>query len=260
VATDGAVWGICMARDEADIIAATVAHMATQVDHVLVADNLSKDDTARLAVDAGAQVVPDSEPAYWQSDKMTGLAAVARSRGAAWVVPFDADEIWHTRSGQRIGDYLAGVDAHVAIADLFDHWTTDADVLDEPDPTRRMTWRSALSGALPKVACRTALDLTIHMGNHSATYEHPTGHARGELVVRHFPYRSPEQFVRKARQGGAALARTGLHRSIGAHWRQYARTLEQHGEGALAAHYWDAFHYRDPVAAGLVCDPPPVRP
>ena len=117
-----------MARDEADIIATTVAHMATQVDHVLVADNLSKDDTARLAADAGAQVVPDSEPAYWQSDKMTGLAAVARSRGAAWVVPFDADEIWHTRSGQRIGDYLAGVDAHVAIADLYDHWTTDAGI------------------------------------------------------------------------------------------------------------------------------------
>ncbi|MBK6580439.1 MAG: hypothetical protein IPG17_30630 [Sandaracinaceae bacterium] len=49
VATDGPVWGICMARNEADIIATTVAHMLTQVDRVLVADNLSTDDTAALA-------------------------------------------------------------------------------------------------------------------------------------------------------------------------------------------------------------------
>lgn len=247
-----------MARDEADIITATVTHMLTQVDHVLVADNLSSDGTGELAAAAGATVVPDTDPAYWQSDKMTALAAVARSGGADWVVPFDADEVWHTRSGQRIGDYFTTLDAPIAVADLYDHWSTGADDTTLTDPVRRMCWRSVARSGLPKVACRTAPDLTIHMGNHSASYESPTGHMAGELVVRHYPYRSPGQLIRKARQGGAALKRTTLHRSIGSHWRRYADLLDREGEDALTDLFWQSFHFPDPAAAGLLLDPAPV--
>jgi glycosyltransferase involved in cell wall biosynthesis len=85
------VWGVSMVKDEADIVRWTVATIVEQVDHVLVADNGSTDGTRQLVESVGAEVVDDPEPAYYQSDKMSHLARVAASRGADWIVPFDAD-------------------------------------------------------------------------------------------------------------------------------------------------------------------------
>lgn len=257
MATDQ-VWGISMVRNESDILPSVLGHMTRQVDHVLVADNLSTDDTPDILAAAGVEVVIDDDPAYRQSEKMTALALQAHANGAAWVVPFDADEIWYCRGGQTVGDHLRGLDEDVAVAQLLDHWTTDWDDLTIPDPVRRMQWRSPTPGMLPKVACRTSSDLIIGMGNHSAAYNRPTRHSYNEVMVRHFPYRSVGQFIRKSRQGAAALAATDLHRSIGAHWRQYGRTLDEHGEMALADHYRAHFHFPDPAAALLVHDPAPV--
>lgn len=258
MATD-LVWGISMVRNEADILASVLTHMTTQVDHVLVADNLSTDDTPDILAAAGVEVVADPDPAYRQSQKMTALAQRAREAGAAWVVPFDADEIWHTRNGQSVADFLRSQrDTDVVIADLFDHYTTDLDDLTIPDPVRRMRWRTPSPGALPKVACRTHPDLVIGMGNHCAEYGNRAAVHRDGLVVRHYPYRSVSQFIRKARQGSAALAATTLHRSVGAHWRQYGRILANDGEMALAQHYRTHFHYSDPADALLVDDPAPL--
>ena len=260
MATDQ-VWGIAMVRNEADILPTVLAHMTRQVDHVLVADNLSTDATPDVLAAAGVDVVIDDDPAYRQSEKMTALARIAYDAGAAWVVPFDADEVWHTRSGQRLADHLTGLEsADVAVAALYDHRTTDLDDPTVPDPVRRMTWRTPTPAALPKVAARTSPHLVIAMGNHMATYtdDRPVRHAHGEVMVRHYPYRSVGQFIGKARQGAAALAATDLPRSVGAHWRQYGRTLHDHGEDALAQHYRREFHYADPAAALLICDPAPV--
>ncbi len=234
-------WGICMARNEADIIYSTVAHMVGQVDHVLVADNLSTDTTAALAAAAGAEVITDPDPAYRQSEKMTALAHRARAAGATFVVPFDADELWTSPHG-RVADVLTG---DIVTATLFDHVTTDAD-LDLDDPVTRMGWRRREPGRLPKVACRTDETLTIAMGNHSATYDRDVTLTVGLLAVRHYPYRSPEQFVSKARQGSAALALTRLPRHAGAHWREYGRILADGGEQALVDHYRRWFHVADP--------------
>ena len=250
VATDGPVWGICMARNEADIIATTVAHMLTQVDHVLVADNLSTDDTALLAAEAGADVITDPDPAYRQSQKMTALAKRAAAGGAVWVVPFDADEIW-THPDGRVADHLAG---DVTTAVLFDHVTTDLDG-DDPDPVARIRWRRTDPNRLPKVACRTADSLVIAMGNHAASYAHEAT-VTGGLVVHHYPYRSPEQFIVKARQGSAALELTRLPRHAGAHWREYGRILADGGEDALSEHYRRWFHVTDPHADPTLVEDP----
>lgn len=248
MATD--VWGICMARNEADIIATTVAHMLTQVDHVVVADNLSTDDTAALAAEAGAEVVTDPDPAYRQSQKMTALAARAAANGAMWVVPFDADEIWTSPAG-RVADHLRG---DVTTAVLFDHVTTDLDGGDS-DPVARIRWRRIKANRLPKVACRTSDSLSIAMGNHGASYDHkPT--VTGGLVVHHYPYRSPEQFISKVRLGVAALQAARLPLHAGAHWREYGRILADGGEDALTAHYMQWFHIPDPHADPTVVEDP----
>lgn len=254
--------GVCMARDEAEIIGLTVAHMLTQVDHVIVADNLSTDDTAKIAAAAGAWVLEDDDPAYRQSAKMTHLAQVAADNlHADWVVPFDADEFWYSPEG-RLGTALDSLAPQwlTASAKLFDHIPTGVDDPDEINPVRRITWRRDYAGALPKVACRWREDLVILQGNHAAHYDGGSTVYPDLVELRHFQYRSAEHMIRKVRNGVAAYrAAPELPEEMGKHWRDYAGILEsEDGEAKLAGVFETWFYSADPVADGLVNDPAPI--
>lgn len=253
-----AVFGICMARDEADIIGATVAHMLTQVDHVIVADNGSTDGTTDILLALGVEVIDDPEVGYYQSDKMTALAHRAAKDGADWVVPFDADEWWYCPHTPTIADYLdaQGEQWLTVTAELYDHVATGHDP-DRANPVERIRWRRANPAPLPKVACRTRADLVIRQGNHGASYDGGAT-AQPGLIVRHFPYRSAEQFIRKARNGAQAYAATDLPVSEGQHWRQYGALLDAHGPEVLADVFRQWFWSPDPtVDPGLLLDPAP---
>jgi glycosyltransferase involved in cell wall biosynthesis len=253
------VVGISMVKDEADVVGTTVSHMAEQVDHVIVADNGSTDGTREILDGLGVEVLVDPDPAYYQSRKMSALAARAREAGAGWVVPFDADELWLAREG-RICDELRALPDCVLVAQavLYDHVATDRDPVGEP--LTSMGWRQLHPKPFRKVACRARPGLVIHQGNHSAEYEGtrtpPT--AADLFEVRHFPIRSPEQWVRKARNGAAAYAATDLPESMGQHWRDWGKFIERHGEEALAAafyeHHWSGDPESDPT---LIFDPAP---
>ena len=250
---------VTMVKNEADIIAATVGHMLTQVDHVIVADNGSTDGTRDILADLPCEVIDDPDPAYRQSEKMTGLAHRVRlEHGAEWVVPFDADEIWYSPFG-RIADVLAGLDDYaVAPADLYDHVPTATDPND-PDPVRRIGWRRREPGPLPKVACRAHPQLTVEMGNHAAHYGvfEPKA-VTGQLIVRHFPYRTAEQMLAKAVQGAAALRLTDLPDSAGAHWRAYADLAAASGPEAIEDVFRTWFWSPDPQSdPDLIFDPAP---
>jgi hypothetical protein len=251
------VWAISTVRDEADIIVETLTNMVAQVDVVVVADNGSVDGTRDLL--AGFEgpefiVFDDTDPAHYQSRKMSALAALAAERGATWVVPFDGDEIWRPASGGRIADVLSECSGGRAPADLYNHVAT---ALDPPtSPVARMEWRTAQPLGLPKVACRPRLAVTIHEGNHGASY--PDGVEDGLLEVRHFPYRSAEQFLSKVRNGAAALAATTLSTDVGAHWRQYGELLENAGPEAVEGWFREHFFTTDPAGVpDLVLDPCP---
>ena len=124
------VHGIAMVKDEADVIRTTVEWMLSQVDQVHVADNESTDGTQqilnRLAESNDRlHISIDIEVGYYQSRKMTLLAEHAGRHGAAWVVPFDADEIWYSLYHERIADALDQcVDLAVVEADMYEHVPT----------------------------------------------------------------------------------------------------------------------------------------
>lgn len=251
---------VSMMKDEADICYWTVKNMVQQVDTVLVLDNNSSDNTAELCKAAGAIVFPDPSVAYYQSEKMTNLAKTARLEyGADWVVPFDADEIWYSPFG-KISDLLSELSPQwlAASAKMYNHYATAKDP-EFSNPIKRLGWRHRESGALPKVACRWREDMIIHQGNHSAFYEGGTTVFDNYLVIRHYPYRSPEQFLRKIENGSKAYRATTLEEDVGAHWRSYGQLLEKKGPDAVLDVYRTWFYSAEPEKDNqFIYDPAPV--
>jgi hypothetical protein len=258
------VVGITLAHNNADIIKATTEHMIGQVDHVLVLDNFSTDGAREILDSLPVTVIDDDEPGYYQSRKMTNLAKVARNNfGAEWVVPFDSDEFWYSPFG-TIKDILSDLKPQwlVATADLYDHVTSTTDNTLERNPIKRIGWRRSDKGMLPKVACRFRDDLVIEQGNHSAGYHGGMTRQEGLLVVRHYPYRSTEQFIKKVKDGVAAYAATsGLPETSGQHWKDYGRLLDAYGEAGLVEVYNTWFHLNFSSVTppeGVIYDPAPI--
>lgn len=253
------VVGIAMVRDEEDIIEPCLRHMATQVDSLVVADNLSVDNTRsildRLAEELDIEVLDDLDPAFAQSRKMTALAAhAAEHHCAIWVVPFDADEAW-TWDIATVKECLESqaLDIDVVPAVVWDHIATGRDD-DDPNPHHRMLWHRSAPLHLGDVACRWSPDLVIAPGNHSAKYGKDTARVSAdELKVHHYRYRTPEQMVTCLRNGYAAHKAAGVPKSTGAHFWRGGELLESNGEQAIHDLFY-AEHFSED-ADGLVCDP-----
>jgi glycosyltransferase involved in cell wall biosynthesis len=215
-------------RDEVDIIGPVVANLLSQgVERVLVADNLSDDGTTDVLADMAARspvtVLSDRLAAYYQAEKMTLLARSAASAGAGWVLPFDADEVW-LAPGTTVASWLAACTADVVQVPVFNHVPTSGDDQAEPDPLRRLRWRKADPNQLHKVVFRADPRARLQQGNHGVA--RPGSRCRG-LEIRHFPYRSRRQFVRKLRQGSAALVAGDVDRELGKHWRPAAEASDE---------------------------------
>ncbi len=248
------VFGICMAKNEEDIIGPVVEHMMSEVDHVIVADNLSQDNTRSIldSLTGNITVIDDLEPAYRQSEKMTHLAMVAKKEGAKWVVPFDADEWWRSPHG-RLANVIRDSNFTINIAPLYDHVPTSRDSA-EPNPIKRMCWRKLTPTSLHKVACKTSWDLTIHMGNHNASYlnHEPTYDGWDLIEVRHFPIRTIDQVIQKARTGAQALKLTDLPYDVGKHWRDWDNLSDDQFREAWSLHWFEQDPSQNPE---LVYDP-----
>jgi hypothetical protein len=206
----GSLWAVAMVKDEADVVVETVRHLLAQgVDRVLVADNGSSDGTDVLLHemrDRRVLVAQDHESGYFQREKMTLLARHAARSGARWVVPFDADEFWLAPEG-TLKDYLQRCPEPIAAAAIHNAFpTVSSNVL-------RLELREH---ALTKVAFRPHPLAVLSMGNHWVSRPGRTTH---DLRILHLPWRSRQQFARKARAGSAALVGTNVSADQAAHWR-----------------------------------------
>lgn len=244
------LWGITMVRDEMDILPYTLPRMLQQVDGLVVADNMSTDGTDEFLFDFASRydnvvLEWDDNPAYFQSEKMSALAHVAAEHGADFVVPFDADEVWVTEHGilKDCLDVWPGYelfDIH-----LYDHVVSALDRNDTSDPVTQITWRRVQSNPLPKVMCKVEPGLVIEQGNHGARYPGPvqTCHLFS-THIHHYPYRSAEQMIRKARNGAAAYAAAGplIPETTGQHWRDYGKLTDEQ----LTEVFYKWFYENDP--------------
>lgn len=254
--------GILMVRDEADVIGFTLAHLLAEgVDHILVSDNGSRDDTRRIldlyAEGRKVTVLDDPDPAYEQAAKMTRLAHMAHGMGATWVVPCDADEVIYSPDGRTLAEFLADCQADVVEISGYDHISTAADDPCIANPFLRITHRRPYAQKLPKVLFRATPSAALEMGNHGVT---GVGTNRtGGLELRHFQYRSLDQAARKLRQGKEAYDATDPLSFVGLNYRRgYFGTHWSEGaamdDTELAA-WWVDLSSED----GLIHDPAPVR-
>lgn len=212
-----------MVKDEADVIRQTVEHMLKQVDHIIISDNASTDGTYEILKSLPVELRRDLGVGYYQSIKTTALAHEAGRQGAEFVVAFDADEFWRASDGiSTVRDALERLRPKTMIAEA--QWITH-----NPNGT-------TTKERLPKVACRYHPNLVIDQGNHFAHYGKPVEKAIGLLKVDHYPWRNPEQALRKIRNGIAAYrAAPDLPEKYGTHWKELARVLEIEGEKAVLA-------------------------
>lgn len=255
--------GVSMCKDEADIVGYVTRHMAEQVDHLIVSDNGSTDGTremlAELERELPLTVLDDPDPAYFQSAKMSRLAALGLERGFQWVVPYDHDEFWYSGDGRTVAQQLAGhaPDVQIVEAVLYHHIPSALDDAAEANPFRRIGWRKRERAGLGKVACRTRPDLVIEAGNHSARTD-GTATRAGGLTIRHYSWRSEAQYLAKIRNGAAAYAATsGLPETTGLHWRMW----EGKTDDQILEHFRTWFWTADPAADdSLTFDPAPVAP
>jgi hypothetical protein len=248
-----------LARNNQDIVAANIDyHLAMGVDHVIVTDNLSTDDTRNLVlryVDRGlATLLDESADDYNQSVWVTRMARLACSELAAdWVINSDVDEFWWPSSG-NLKQVLSLVPSN--IGGIESKRVNFIPVRMSSGPFwQNMIWRetvgrNALGEPLPgKVAHRAATDVVVHAGNHGvASINLAPIEAHEGITVFHFPMRSFRQFRDKIRLGGAALQRNKqLTPDIGHVWRKLYE-IEQ-GGGLQAWYEQQMIHGDD---AGLV--------
>jgi LmbE family N-acetylglucosaminyl deacetylase/molybdopterin-guanine dinucleotide biosynthesis protein A len=128
------------ARDEAATILDVVAAVrgSRRVGEVVVVDNGSSDDTARLAERAGARVVACPQPGFGRAMK-AGLKA-AKHR---WIFKCDAD--MRTAQADWVDRLVAAADAETWL--VKGNWTSDHD----PMPVTQLTVRPALKRMYPKL-------------------------------------------------------------------------------------------------------------
>jgi Glycosyl transferase family 2 len=218
----GSIWGITLARNEADVIATTIRHHLDQgFDGVIAVDNSSEDGTPDIlrqtAQDPRVFVGTDSHRAHIHGAKMTHLAVLAARAGADWVVPFDADEHWYAQ-GMTVASLLRSLPA--AMVDAPSHTVVPsphggrlAFVSNQP---ARVTYEA--DPGWTKVAFRVRRRPLVGDGNHHVYGVY--GPRVSGLNVLHYPYRSFEQFRAKVRAGAAAIRATNLSASACAHWRE----------------------------------------
>ncbi len=225
-------------RDEADIIGDMIRfHLDKGVDFVVALDNGSVDGSGDIAaaVDrARVTVLHDGD--HWHQHRQHGdlLVREAARLGADWVLATDADEFWWPASGDYRTEMREG-----GPGILRTHWLN---FLPTPYPWKVSTLVGDFPGRqyenwVPKVCFRTQGFQSIGQGFHNVAVSGHWEVPSSNLVVYHYPVRSPEQFERKVRNCGSAYAQNPEAQSndnMGKHVRDWYRALQA---GALAAEY-----------------------
>lgn len=204
-----------LARDEADIIAATIEHaFSIGVDFIIATDNGSTDETPAILADyakaGGLELRHEPQHTYEQGKWVTAMARhAALVHGASWVINADADEfLWP--DGLDLKRMLGNCEPSAGLFPL-------RELRLSPDPRRTGGWSERVVAShrgntwstygFWKVCHRADPGVRVLQGNHYAFGPRLGGVSRqAPLTALHLPDRSYAQYVHKLELANAAFA------------------------------------------------------
>lgn len=218
-----------MVKNEEDVIEHNIEWLQSQdIDHIFVANNMSTDNTKNILKSLSEKynnitIIYDNQFAYEQATKMNKWINMCYEMGADIIIPIDADEIWYSKIpektlGQVLKENCEGDCVFEATA--IDFIPTEND-LNTDNPFESMIYMKANSDSFQSVAFTKHLNSSITMGNHSVN-NHPgnSNMIRNLIGIKHYQYRSFDQFVRKMRNGKNVMEQSSQPSFMCSHWRE----------------------------------------
>jgi len=259
--------GLCVAKNESDIIEAMVRHNLSFLDKLHVVDNDSSDATLDIVKLLAAEFPgrltwsTDERPGHMQKVILNELlAAVDRDENIAHIVLLDADEfIRASRDEFRNG--LLGTDAPVLLP-WVTYVPTRFDDKTEPNPALRIGRRRRRERPQHfkvTVPGRLIGQVQIKAGSrYLKGLDVPDSVVLAEASLAHFPVRSPEQLMSKVLIGSWSVrARGALKGKEAYHWHALAERVLSGNLISEADLQAIALSYAADKEVGLIHDPLP---
>jgi len=196
------VWAITVARNESDMIGHMLRHhMSLGLTGMIVFNNLSDDGTGDIAKSVpGVIVVDDNTASHDQGRKNRDMTIMAMECGAEWILAIDADELWYPTMSRTIPELLAESAFESFRVPGHNQTCTGFDDPQDDDPVSRMHWRFASDTGkfcpAPRIAYRCKPG-RFAMGANERTNDNAVSPMQRDILVRHYPVRSAEQFAKK---------------------------------------------------------------
>jgi hypothetical protein len=243
------ILGLSMVKNEQDVVEPFVRHNLQFLDHLVVIDNASSDQTRLILRQLCEELqnltcLDDPTFGYTQSQRMTARLHEAQSQHRAdFVVFLDADEFILADSRDAFEARLAGAIPSGGVGAL--PWRTyvltpQTAQQAASDPPRSIQWRRAREHSVYKSILRldgaVQTDLVVGPGAHriwrnSRAIERPP---LPDLYLAHFPIRSREQFTSKIVVSWAACLRANPHEATTGLFYQWRDNFEALARGEIA--------------------------
>lgn len=223
---DKKVFVVMITKDEEDIIGYNIEWLQTQdIDHFFIANNLSTDNTKKILLELSEKygnmtIIDDKEFAYAQDQKMNRWIPQCYDMGADIIVAVDSDEKWYSKiEGKTLGQALKEYDGdYVFKAYVTDFVPTKNDP-ESDNPFESMIYAKQNSDSFPAVAFTRCSQARITAGNHDVL-NHPGKVLDNVIGIKHYQYRSFNQFVKKMRNGKRIMDLSIYPDYTCSHWRE----------------------------------------